>query len=99
RAHHQSPNTRDRQLSAGTRTEALHALLRRLRTQEDRLQTDGHPPILDSGLDFVLVDLPQWPLMTLSPQWMSLHRLRILRSVRDYRRRIEALLFRGSPED
>jgi hypothetical protein len=77
----------------------LQALLRRLRSEEERLlHTDG-PTIIDSGLDFVLVDLPQWPLMTLSPDWMRLHRLRILRSVRDYRRRVETLLFRGSAQN
>ncbi|MEX2443675.1 MAG: 6-hydroxymethylpterin diphosphokinase MptE-like protein [Alkalispirochaeta sp.] len=78
---------------------ALHALLRRLRTVEARLQRNDDSTVIDSGLDFVLVDLPQWPLMTLSPEWMHLHRLRILRSVRDYRRRVETLLFRSSAQD
>jgi len=83
--------------STELRTATLEALLRRLRVLENQLESTD-PPILDSGLDFVLVDLPQWPLMTLSSQWMSLHRLRILRSVKDYRRRVEASLFGGSAE-
>ncbi|MFW5694227.1 MAG: 6-hydroxymethylpterin diphosphokinase MptE-like protein [Alkalispirochaeta sp.] len=85
--------------TTAVRVTALEALFHRLRVLEDRLQSDTTPPILDAGLDFVLVDLPQWPLMTLSPEWMSLHRLRILRSVRDYRRRVETLLFRRSAQD
>lgn len=94
-----SPVETARQPSSKLRVQALRALLRRLRVLEDRLQSDMYPPVIDSGLDFVLVDLPQWPLVTLSPQWMRLHRLRILRSVRDYRRRVETSLFRGSAED
>ena len=81
------------------RTKAVRALLRRLLALEENLQRRDRGAIVDSGLDFTLVDLPQWPLMTLSPQWMEVHRLRILRSVRDYRRRVETLLLRSTPEN
>lgn len=85
--------------AAGARTEAVRALLRRLQALEENLQRRDRATIIDSGLDFTLVDLPQWPLMTLSPEWMGVHRLRILRSVRDYRRRVETLLLRSSAQD
>ncbi|SIQ65229.1 Protein of unknown function DUF115 [Alkalispirochaeta americana] len=68
------------------RREALESLLARLRLQEE------HPGFIDSGLDFVLLDLPQWPLLTTRTEWALLQRERILRSTRDYRRRLERIL-------
>lgn len=78
------------------RREALHALLYRLRAQEKRFDTasSGTPAMVfwDSGLDFILRDLPQWPLMMVRRDWFDLHRDRLLRVLRDYRRRLERLL-------
>ena len=72
--------------------EILTGLLERLRIQESQLADPQRPVFLDAGLAFALVDLPQWPLMTLRREWMELHRQRVLRAVRDYRRRLAAVL-------
>jgi hypothetical protein len=77
------------------RRRAAAALLRRLRIQESRLSDGSLQPFLDAGLEFALIDLPQWPLMTRSIEWMELNRERALRAVRDYRRRLERILEEG----
>lgn len=71
------------------------------RTTAEGGNESGAPPIfLDSGLEFVLLDFPQWPLMTTRQAWAQLHRQRILESVRDYRRRLErALLANATPRE
>jgi hypothetical protein len=73
-----------------TRRAALEHLRDRLLRQEAILADSARPLFLDSGLDFVIADLPQWPLMTLRRDWVELHRQRILRAVRDCRRRLDA---------
>ncbi|WP_018526687.1 6-hydroxymethylpterin diphosphokinase MptE-like protein [Alkalispirochaeta alkalica] len=80
----QPPERLDRALQI--RRAALEELLLRLRRQEEHLD------FLDSGLAFVLLDLPQWPLLTTRRDWAELHRGGILRSTRDYRRRLERIL-------
>jgi hypothetical protein len=79
-----SPAARER------RQLALEHLRDRLLRQEAILADPQRPLFLDSGLDFVVADLPQWPLMMLRREWVELHRPRILRAVRDYRRRLHA---------
>ncbi len=74
------------------RLSALFDLLKRLRAQETRLATRDAPTIIDASLDFVLFDMPQWPLLTVRQDWAQLHREGILRSIRDYRRRLENAL-------
>lgn len=78
---------------------ALIDIRRRLQLQEERLaassMTDGYV-LLDAELDFVLLDLAQWPLITLKQEWAQLHRERILRSTRDYRRRFDRTLQIGT---
>jgi hypothetical protein len=69
---------------------ALEHLRERLIAQEAVLADAARPLFLDSGLDFVIADLPQWPLMMLRREWVELHRARVLRAVRDYRRRLDA---------
>lgn len=85
--------------TAAGRRRALTALRDRLVLQESRLMDAGNPVMLDAGLEIALVDLPQWPVMTLDPAWMEAHRDRILRAVRDLRRRLDALLLRRAAED
>ncbi len=73
----------------------LLALLQRIRTQEDKLNAalygrgDLH---WDAGLDFVLRDLPQWPLMTVRRAWFLAQIGRIAPILRDYRRRLERIV-------
>lgn len=83
---------------SGERRKALMHVLERLRAQErslDRHPDGGDSPVpvvLDADLDFVLLDMPQWPLILLRREWANAHHGRILRSVRDYRRRAERAL-------
>lgn len=70
--------------------QALRALVSALRVQEERILSDPTGPIfLCDDVRFVLLDLPQWPLLELQQEWVQLHRGAILRSLRDYRRRFE----------
>jgi hypothetical protein len=86
-----APPLGDQRHAALTRRTAAVAHLReRLIRQEAILADPQRPLFLDSGLDFVVADLPQWPLMMLRREWVELHRPRILRAVRDYRRRLDA---------
>jgi hypothetical protein len=77
-------------VAAERRRVALEHLRERLIAQEAVLADAARPLFLDSGLDFVIADLPQWPLMMLRREWVELHRARVLRAVRDYRRRLDA---------
>jgi len=90
RSHHGTPP------SAATSRAPLTALLERLRVQERRFDAainDATKTVYwDTGLDFVLRDLPQWPLMMARREWFDLHRLRILPILRDYRRRLERIV-------
>lgn len=83
---------------AAKRCQALRAVLERLRQQELVLAGDG-PVYLDAGLDMAWRDLPQWPLLERRADWAELHRARVLRAVRDLRRRLERLRLTDGPPD
>ncbi len=87
-----TPDGRASRDAATVRRAALVALYRRLEIEERRLQSAALPAILDAGVEFAMFDLPQWPLATVKREWMELHRLRVLRCVGDYRRRIARAL-------
>lgn len=75
--------------------QALRALVSALRVQEKQILSDPTGPVfLCDDVRFVLLDLPQWPLLELQQEWVQLHRGAILRSLRDYRRRFEHQLAR-----
>lgn len=75
---------------------AIVALTARLRAQERVLASDA-PLFLDQELSFAWLDLPQWPLLALRQEWAQMHRARLLRAVRDTRRRAERASRRGRP--
>ena len=83
----------DDDTAAARRLATLRALVLRLTDQESRLADPAAAAYLDAGLDCAVMDLPQWPLMTLRRDWIELHRPRILRAVRDLRRRAERALY------
>lgn len=82
--------------SRAKRVAALESLLARLKAQERILERstieEAHRCHWDSGLDFVLHDLPQWPVMMLHREWFALQAARILPVVRDYRRRTQRII-------
>lgn len=80
-----TPET-DASLIRKRRAAALERIVARLRSQEARLESSSFT-ILDAGLDFVALDMPQWPLMMTRHEWLAAQHGRLLRSVRDYRRR------------
>jgi len=93
---------RDRLRRLGTnrdRRPALRAALERLRAQERILADPSRPLYLDSGLEFAWFDLPQWPLAGRSREWISLQRPRLLRAVRDHRRRLSRIVEDSTPQD
>jgi hypothetical protein len=70
----------------------LRRLNRRLAEQERRLErTTDLPPVIDSGLDFVGLDLAEWYSFLWSAQARRTVLPRVLRSVRDYRRRLDRI--------
>lgn len=82
------------------RREALRGILHRLRAQEKHLTgatraDEAEGVFLDADLAFVLLDMPQWPLVVLRQEWARTHARGIARSVRDYRRRLERALRAG----
>lgn len=79
------------------RRSAVTALLRRLNEQERSLADTDRALHLDAGLDFAWFDLPQYPLCTRRVDWAELHRGRLLRAVRDHRRRLERALAATTP--
>lgn len=89
-----SPAIRDDALRADAqvRGRALDTLLQRLRAQEALLARPAGPVVLDAGLDLAWRDLPQWPLLERRAAWAALHRQRLLRAVRDMRRRLARIL-------
>lgn len=78
------------------RRAVLETLLTRLRLQERNVDAAvgdrSRRAYWDSGLDFVLRDLPQWPLMMVRREWFDLHLERVLPVLRDYRRRLERIV-------
>jgi hypothetical protein len=76
-----------------TRVEALRELRARMDAQVAHLeryrQDETRPLFFDAGLDFTLLDMPQWPLITTRQEWFQMHHAGVLRSVRDYRRRLD----------
>lgn len=91
-----------RQQGRQTRIRALNRILRQLEVQE-RVWTEatatGAPLYLDADLEFVALDLPQWPLLLLRQEWMLLHEQALMRSLRDYRRRLTRALAAAEPHD
>ncbi|MFW5643161.1 MAG: 6-hydroxymethylpterin diphosphokinase MptE-like protein [Alkalispirochaeta sp.] len=81
------------------RTPHLHEAFKRLSAQERVLADTSRPPFLDAGLEFAWFDLPQWPLAGRSREWAVLQRFRILRAVRDHRRRLGRILSEVTPQD
>lgn len=68
---------------------SLEALLEQLVRQEQYLLKHPAGPLLvDADLRFALMDMPQWPLMEARQEWAIPHHHAVLRSIRDYRRRL-----------
>lgn len=71
------------------RQRGIEEYLERIRIQEENLQRRDRPLLLDDGLSFTWYDLPQWPLLTRRRDWAETQRIRLLRAVKDHRRRLE----------
>jgi hypothetical protein len=92
---HRSPSVHARVVTAPQPVVSRSDLLTlhvRIERQIAHLEQRETRCFIDAGLDFVLLDLPQWPRMTVTLAAMELHRERILRSLRDYRRRLARII-------
>lgn len=90
--------TTDIDRHARVRDAARRTLKRRLDLQERILVAQPDRVILDAGLSWVFADLPQWPRARLTQEWAMMQRERLLRAVRDMRRRVEAAVCATPPD-